>query len=231
MITNLSRLIGYRLALYFADNGMDMIISGDDLMSTGDEADVYAKVLAWKGPKDPLLKNLDDGFRKSLPSSSLTGAWRADIIVCFYHFKDILYVHRHLRECPLSFYDMAIPKHLYECACTGAFVLSEARYTAIRLAMECTDWIDAMYIFYRVVKMQGDSLDTRGLRAYWIADIPMDEYLNGFSDENLEKFEKLKENNQSQAALSASETPSSDGSIKQKFKIVLKRKEKREGGI
>ena len=90
MLTNQSRIIGYRIAIYCLNKGIEPSLSWDDLLAAGDEIATYKRVLAWEGPNDSLLRNLDTSFRRIYPFASLSGVWRNDIVMAFYRLLDII---------------------------------------------------------------------------------------------------------------------------------------------
>ena len=227
MLTNQSRIIGYRIAMYCLDKGIEPSLSWDDLLAAGDEIATYKQVLAWEGPNNSLLRNLDISFRKIYPFASLSGVWRNDIVMAFYRFLDIVKIHQNLDKCPIAPYDIGLSHRLWDAMKEGNFVFSEVRYMALKLAMECSAWTDAMYIYTRILKAAGDSYDNGNLRGDWIPLVPMEEYLNGFSDKTLDRFEKLHERNKLRAASLDSVVPTKTGeAMKNRNKIMLDKEDR-----
>ena len=194
MISNVSRYLGYRIAIYCEERAPGYKLTWKSLPEgKGRDSDIYDRLLSWGGPRDPLLRNLDIAFRRQLSFSFTRGAWRSDVLKAFFFFEDVLYVHRHLEDSILNAIDVGVDLECWEEAKEGRHVFSPEQYLALKMSMECEDWCDAYYIFYRIISALGSQEETYRLPFHWMKSHPMDEYLNGFDDNVREAMLKARD--------------------------------------
>lgn len=190
MITTLSRLLGYRIALYCEEHNPCYSLRWTELPESDSIASgLYRQVLDWEGPTDPFLRNLDEAFRKALMYSGRTSFRRSDIVTAFYQCRrTVLFVHRNIDRCLLLPCDISMDQEFWDEFRAGKRSFSIERYAALKLAIECDNWEDAYYIYFRIMDLLGQQEETYSLPNKWLSSYPMSNFLEGIGEKTLKKI-------------------------------------------